>query len=260
MVFDSVLVKADDSLTTIVDSEQLPEGLLFKDNETFFKALVEKKFVAGELIDITFITENLVSVEEGESAQLSVALIQSGEGEYVGGREGIQYATVHCMLVVFKKVGEEQVFRDFVSLGDVESQGLVSGSIEGEEIKITDDNAAVLIHFKSSEEGAGDYGFRKDDASLYVFVKSKLTSVLEMTLEDYQFSSDEHGDYSERSSVTEIKVLDSKSNGLYDISLHTTVNVSVTKDEESYDGNDAIEEAPVDPITYRWDGVKYQSN
>jgi hypothetical protein len=255
---DAINATTDTISKTLGSMEILPEGLLFKDNETFFRALVEKKFVTGELIDIVFITENLVSVDEGEPVKLSVALIKSGEGMYSGARAEIQYATIHCLLVVFKWVGDEQVFRDFLSLGDVESQGLISGDIEAEEIKIAGDKTAVLIHFKSSEEGAGDYGFRKDDAALYAFVKGKLSSVLEMTLDDFQFSSDEQGSYSERTSTTEFKVLETQSNGFYDVWLLTTTSISVTGEEQAADINTSPErEDDIAPVIYKWDGNRY---
>jgi hypothetical protein len=249
---------AIDTLSSLANQDTaLPQGLLFRDNETFFKALVEKKFVAGELIDISFITEDFASVERDDSAKLSVALIRSGEGTYAGAREDIQYATIHCLLVVFTSVGEEQVFRDFLSLGDVESQGLISGDIEAEEIKIAGDKAAALIHFKSSEEGAGDYGFRKDDVALYVFSKGKLTSVLEANLDDFQFSSDEQGSYSERTSTTEFKVLETQTKGFNDISLLTTTSINVTGEEESTGDASAEPDSPMEPIIYKWDGARY---
>lgn len=256
----AAIVGDSSSVSSTSSSEDFPAGLLFKDNETFFKALAEKKFIEGELIDISFITEDLVSVDENESVQLSVALIQSGVGEYSGAREGVQYATIHCMLVVFNRVGGEQVFRDFLSLGDVESQGLVSGDIEAEEIKIAEKKTAVMIHFRSSEEGAGDYGFRKDDAALYVFVKSKLASVLEMNLEDFQFTSDEQGSYSERRSTTEFKVLESKTNGFNDFSLFTSITTSSSGEAEPTEGEEpesAENESMNEPAIYKWDGTKY---
>jgi hypothetical protein len=256
---DSSLIANDTAIGRAVQEETMPEGLLFKDNETFFKALVEKKFVAGELIDIAFITDNLVSDGGTDPSKYSVALIRSGEGTYAGPREGIQYATIHCLLAVFKQVNEEQLFRDFRSLGDVESQGLISGDIEAEPIEISGNHHAVLIHFKSSEEGAGDYGFRKDDASLYVFVNNKLTSVLDVTLDDFEFSSDEQGSYRERTRMTEFKILETQTDGFNDISLLTTTSISVTGEEESTDETpsaDASAEA-TSPTVYKWNGARY---
>jgi hypothetical protein len=157
---------------------------------------------------------------------------------------------------------------DHVDLGSSENFGLYAYGMDGEAIMLSDERYGVLIHNKSSEEGAGDSGFRRDVVSLYVFLKGKITSVFETTVDDFHFSSDEQGSWYESTTTVQIAVLEEKANGLFNLSTVSSTATNGSEPEEAEATEESVPEMqpenPTEPSsddntsTLKWNGKEYQ--
>ena len=146
-----------------------------------------------------------------------------------------------------------------------------------------------MVHHESSEQGAGDSGFSTDEIEVFAIKDNKLYSIFAATLNESSFSSDEMGSYAESKTTRELKVLPSKTNGLFDFSIYTETyatsfeepeeteeidsesDPAQTENSESEETEPEPEEAeqstehegdyPQEPATvvYHWSGEQYVS-
>ena len=257
-----IVGNAEDSVTYA----QPVEGLQGVD--TLFNYLARLQLLQGEFESAEIITSSFIDPKASSRDGLIALLVTTGEGQYNGGRENIQFATQHALLAVFDKTEKGLVLLSSLDLGSSENFGLYAYEIAGEALMLSNERYGVLIHNKSSEEGAGDSGFRKDVVSLYVFLNNVISPVLETTIDDFQFSSDEQGSWYESTTTVQLAALEEKTNGLFDLS---TVSSTATNGSEP-EGDEATEESvpemepenPTDPssdnntATFKWNGETYQ--
>jgi hypothetical protein len=262
-VSDSI-AQSKDSVSTTEDLSAFLNSTL-KDADTLFNALVQKNIINGEFESVTVITENLIDVAGTRSDGYMAALVCSGEGQYGGINPEIKFATVHVYLAVFELKDDRYELLTAIPVGDTGGHGLYASFATSEELKISEDQFAAMVHFNSSEEGAGDYGFRKDEADVYVLKNKNIVKAITVTFEDFQFSSDEQGSYAERTITSTLSILDTKTNGLFDLSINTTETSSGSEPEESEeapsetDNIEADESSPeTGPSLYKWDGTRYE--
>jgi hypothetical protein len=243
------------------------EGL--QGTDTLFNYLARLQLVQGEFQTAEVVTNSFIDTNNLSREGLIALLVITGEGEYNGGRENIQFATQHALLAVFEWTKEGSlVLVDHLDLGTSENFGLYAYDVGGEALMLSDDRYGVLIHNKSSEEGAGDGGFRKDVVSLYVFVKGKITAVFETTVNDFQFSSDEQGSWYESTTTVQVTVLEEKTNGLFDLgTVSSTVTNGSEPEEEESGEESAPQQEPENPTepssednnaTFKWNGEAYE--
>jgi hypothetical protein len=217
----------------------------------------------GELMGVTVMTESFIDINPGHGKRdLLAALIETGVGEYTGLREG-SYETTHAVLAVFEQKDGDYSLVAQTNVGDGGGYGIKLFTTTGETVSLMPGGEAVMVHSKSSESGAGDYGFRKDDVSIYILVNNSITSVFETTLEDYQFTSDEQTSTAEQTITSEINVLESITKGLYDIRLFTTTVLSRTGDDSEGEAEKESKDKIPDPEPdtgqlFAWDGSHYQ--
>jgi hypothetical protein len=236
---------------------------ILENADTLFNIMARQKLLEGEFMGVTVMTESFIDLKAGRKKRnLLAALIETGVGEYTGGREG-SYETTHAVLAVFEQKDEGLSLVAHANVGEGGGYGLKLFTTTAETVSLMPEGEAVMIHSKSSESGAGDYGFRKDDVSIYILLNDAITSVFETTLEDYQFTSDEQTSTAEQTITSEINVLESITKGMYDIRLFTTTVLSGTGDAEEdggeQDKSDNTPESEPDPgQLYVWDGRHYQ--
>ena len=231
--------------------------------DTLFNVLARKEVLEGEFVALTVMTESFLDIRSsGPGRKLLAAFVQTGEGQYSGLREGQTYETIHSVLGVFERKDESYVLVAFADLGNGGDYGLKLYVTEAESMTLAPDRDAVMIHSRSSASGAGDYGFRRDDVSVYILLNNVVTSIIETTLEDYQFSSDEQTSMAEQTITTELSVLETMTKGLHDIRLVTTTVGSSTA-EESPKGNEKVKknvesgEKNDGEVIYKWSGEHY---
>ena len=243
----------------------------------------------GSLMGSEIISEKVLDVTDinGER-ELFAIWIKAGAGEYQGNRES-EYQTVYSRLAVFETA---DTVTTLVSLKDFESQsqGLYLYEETVETFDLTSSRQAIVIHHMSSEEGAGDSGFSKDEIEVYAIKDNELYSIFSTPLNESSFSSDEMGSYSESNTTRELKILEESTNGLFDISIYavtsetsfeepeeteeldsesqpaseenaeeeTEPTADDSDDGESPDNDDASKEEYEPPtIVYRWNGTDY---
>jgi hypothetical protein len=246
--------------------------------DTLFNTLAKLNVVHGNFVSVTSITENFLDANDPSSSrQLLAYLIQSGEGQYGGMHEGVPFETVYSVLAIFEDREGDLNYITHLELAASSSGGLVVSTTEGEEIKLTDGKYGVMIHNKSSEEGAGDSGFRRDEGELYVLVNGKPEKVFQTTLDDFSFASNETDSYGEQTTTVALSVLDSKTNGLFDIqTVKSTTGNSWTEEEETpseeseesdesseeteetEESEPAEEEVDDGVDLYKWNGTSYE--
>jgi hypothetical protein len=230
--------------------------------DTLYNILARLKLLEGELVGVTVMTESFVAINSGPGKkELVAALIETGIGEYTGLREA-SHETTHAVLAVFEWQNDGYSLVAQANVGDGGGYGIKLFTTTAETVSLMPGGEAVMIHSKSSESGAGDYGFRKDDVAIYILLNNSITSVFETTLEDYQFTSDEQTATAERTVTSEINVLETVTKGLYDIRQFTTTVLSRTDDEEESEKEPKADEASTsqpDPgQLFTWDGSHYQ--
>lgn len=238
--------------------------------DTVFNLLVRNESsVKGTFADASVVTESLLNVGNPTATEnYLMILVHTGEGEYAGLRDGIKFGTEYSWLVVLKEIAEGYEYVDHADLGGRESHGLVAEFTEGGELELMPGKFAAIIHSKGSEEGAGDYGYKRDNAQLFALNGDKIIKIFDVNLEDSNFSSNEMGSWSEQTSTTELKSLQSITMGLFDL-MTTTVTESrqsdpdedeVESDSEEEQNNEAAssEEDTDDGIdVYVWNGKEY---
>jgi hypothetical protein len=251
--------------------------------------LLEISSMDGSLISSEIITHDVLDVSApGGERELIAIWIQTGAGEYQGTRER-EYQTVYSRLAVFERADTVTALlnlKDFESV----SQGLYLYEQTVETFDLTATHQAIVIHHLSSEEGAGDSGFSKDEIEVYAIKENELYTIFSTPLNESSFSSDEMGSYSESNTTRELKILEESSNGLFDISIYAVTSetsfeepeeteeldsesqpdseesseeeTELTADQsdasESPDNDDASKEEYEPPtIIYRWNGTQY---
>jgi hypothetical protein len=259
-------VKAAEQQTAIAHSVNYAAPVAdLKDTDTLFNFLARRELVQGQFSFVSVVTSNFIDVSHlAKERPLLGVLVVSGEGAYAGGRQDVQFATQYAVFAVLEwNENSELQLVDHLDLGKTESQGLYAFEVDGTEMTLAEGRNGVLIHSKSSEEGAGDGGFRRDDVVLYVLMNDKITPVLETNLEDYGFSSDEQGSWEERTSTTEITPLEEATNGLVDLLIRTTtVTNGSTPEEETEQPEEPAEEGTEEPVeenpVFKWTGKSYE--
>jgi hypothetical protein len=228
-------------------------------SDTLFNILARLHLLEGELVGITVMTESFVDLNSGpKKRNLLAALIETGVGEYTGSREA-SHETTHAVLAVFERNLDGVFLIAHANVGEGGGYGLKLFPTTAETISLAPSAEAVMIHSKSSESGAGDYGFRKDDVSIYILLDNAITSVFETTLDDYQFTSDEQTRTAEQTISSEINILETASKGLFDIRLFTTTVLSRTGQNESEENNEETNDSEPDSgQLFKWNGSRYQ--
>lgn len=273
---DSAREVTDDTLTNVYGDEHdeddsvalaVPDQSL-KDADTLFNFLARLQLVKGEFESVEVVTNSFVDPGNLKSGDLIAVVVTSGEGEYIGGREDIGFATQHALLAVLQWNEKEQLeLVDHLDLGSTESMGLYAYTVESDAFMLAEDRYGVLVHNKSSEEGAGDSGFRRDDVTLYVLLNGKITAVFENTIDDFHFSSDEQGSWYESTTTVVVTALEEKTNGLFNIGTQASTVTSGSEPEgESEPAEEPAvesnpdEEGPADDgsAIFKWNGERYQ--
>lgn len=262
IVDSAALEVAQDTLENTEDNRnfaQPVDGLQGVD--TLFNHLARLQLLQGEFESAQIITNAFIDPATLSGDGLIAALVTTGEGEYNGGRENIQFATQHAVLAVFKQSDDGLTMLNSLDLGSSENFGLYACDISGEALMLSEERYGVLIHQTSYEEGAGDSGFRKDDVSLYVLLNNEITLAFETTIDDFQFSSDEQGSWYESTTTVELATPGEKTNGLFDLS---TVSSTATNGSEPEEDEIAmVPENPTEPLsggtaTFKWNGEMYE--
>lgn len=214
--------------------------------DTIFNLLVQhESTVKGVFMDASVVTESLLDVENPKSSENYIMiLVHTGDGVYAGLREDIEYETEYSWLVVLREIAEGYEYVDHANLGESYSHGLVAGYTEGDAIELASGKFAAVIHSKSSEEGAGDYGYKRDNAQLFALDGNKILKIFDVNIEDSSFSSNEMGSWVEQNSTTELKVLDSETMGLYDLMTTTTESLKQSEPDDEEGGE--VEESDED--------------
>ena len=253
-------------------------------SDTLYNVLARAGALQGEFIALSVVTENFLDANSlDKSRNLLAVIVWTGAGEYQGARDGFDYETEFATLAVFEETENGYKIIDHAAVGESYNHGLVGGTTEAESLQLSEEQFAVITHAQSSEEGAGDYGFRKDEASIYVLLNNKISSVFEFTPDDYVFSSNEMGSSADRTITSELSVLEEMTKGLFDIQLNTTQTENISEEpseeedtespeeseepaEESEEQEDAAESEETEsgeeenPITvYKWNGTKYEA-
>lgn len=250
-------VASTDTLSTSVNSAPAviaeapvdrPEAVIdpaLTNTDTLFNMLARLDAVHGSFVAAEKITENFIDAANPESKRVFIAfLIQSGEGEYGGMHSDVAFETIFSVLAIFEMADDELTYVTHAEVDVSSSGGLILSTAEAEQIKLAEEKYGVLVHSKSSEEGAGDSGFRRDDASLHVLMDGKIEVVFKETLDDFSFASNETDSYGEQTTTVELTVLDSKTNGLFDIqTVRTTSGNSWTEVEEEEPAADESDES-----------------
>ncbi|MEO7990983.1 MAG: hypothetical protein ABI663_15655 [Chryseolinea sp.] len=221
--------------------------------DSLFNILARKQIVRGTLGDVALITNKLLDPAAlNDSRNLLAVLIHSGEGE------GYQteFETEYSILAVFEQRDGQVTLLDYADLGEVTNYGLQKFSMEADSIMLAENRFAIMVHNKSSEEGAGDSGYRRDFAQLYVFLNNKLINVFEKTIDDFSFASDESDYYRETTITTTLTILPEKTNDLFNIQVTTVGDNREISDKEDTESKDATEEAG--DGKYQWNGKVYE--
>ena len=225
--------------------------------DSLFNILVRKQIVRGTLDRVTLITDKLLDPAGlTDSRSLLAVLVHSGEGE------GYQtkFATAYSVLAVFEQHDDHVTLVDYADLGEVTNYGLQQASTEADSIMLAENHFAIVIHNKSSEEGAGDSGYRRDFAQIYIVLNNKLTNVFEKTIDDFSFASNESDYYRETTITTTLTVLPEKTNGLFNIQVTTAGDNRVISEEEDTESQYPTEEAKSEASDgrYQWNGKVYE--
>lgn len=234
------------------------EGLLNADS--LFNILARQKRVRGKFEAVTVLTEELLDAGNLTSSRnLLAVLVHSSEEE---NESNTKYAGV----AAFERQATQVILLDFVNLGGTTSYGLQQNSIDGDSIQLAENKFAVLLHYKSSEEGAGDSGFRKDYGEVHVLLNNKLTKIFETGLEDFGFSSNETDSYYEHTTTTVLTVLPEKTKGLFNLQTNTsTISTGFDETEEGEEAEPPAEDTAEEGEqtdgmrTYQWNGTEYEN-
>jgi len=226
--------------------------------DSLFNILARKQIVRGTLGSVTLITNMLLDPSVlNDSRNLLAVLVLSGEGE---GYQ-TQFATEYSILAVFEQRDGQVTLVDYADLGETTNYGLQMFSTEADSIMLAENRFAILLHNKSSEEGAGDSGYRRDFAQLYILVNNKLTNVFERTLDDFSFASNESDYYRETTITTTLTVLPEKTNDLFNIEVVTVGDKREISNEEDTESEAVAEEAQSEEAgdgKYQWSGKVYE--
>jgi len=253
---DSVKTAVDSIVSSSVNENVVYEDATSAEADSLFNTLVRNGIIQGEFSGFVQV-DNFIDADHLDgSRNLLAGFFQAGEGEYTGIREGQTYATVHSVLAIFESTETGYRLVDYITADDGAISNLVISSTEAEAIQLTSTLSAVMLHSKSSEEGAGDSGYNRDNAEIYVLLNDKITSVLQIALEDSGFSSNEIDAYYQYSNTSQLEILDIGTNGLFDLKVTTTSTSSGTEEEES-DTQESTEEENQGPVIYKWNGNQY---
>jgi hypothetical protein len=233
----------------------------------------------GTFLSVEMVSDKVLDVSDIKGSREMLAIwIQTGDGEYQGGRDQ-EYQTIYSRLAVFEMI---DTITKLVDIKDFESSsgGLQLYEERIETYDLTDSRQAIVVHHESSESGAGDYSFSLDEIEVFAIKDNKIVSIFATTLTDNKYSSDEVSAWSELKITSELTILESSTNGLFDISVYTVkeeTSGGEEEGEESESEDDAedteqtnTEQAPEEStehegvypaepatIVYHWNGDEY---
>jgi hypothetical protein len=208
------------------------------DAESLTAELLKLNPMQGTVISSETAAEKFLDVSNVEGTRELLAIwIQTGAGEYQGAHER-DYQTVYSRLAVFEIV---DTVTKLIDIKDFESgsQGLYVYEETIETYELAQGRQAIVVHHESSEQGAGDSGFSTDEIEVFAIKDNKLHSIFTTTLNESSFSSDEMGSYAESKTTRELKVLSSKTNGLFDFSIYTKTYATSFEEPEETEETDS---------------------
>jgi len=235
--------------------------------DSLVTVLKRERDIDGEIFDVSVVSDHFLNAADPMHARDLIAiLIQSGDGTYEGSREWpggvpIPFQSVYSILAVYEDTPDGFLLIANADLETASSSGLVASSLDAEKVQLRNNQYAALVHLRSSEEGAGDSGFTRDIAYLYVLLDFHLISTMEFPIMDEGFSSDEVSRGSSYSTTTEFTILETSTKGLLDIRLVSTSTSSMESDASEmgdsmaaqgyYDSNDNSD------MIFKWSGTAY---
>ena len=225
-------------------------------SDTLFNFLARKKIVQGEFGDVSILTDKLIDPGNlmNEKRHLAV-LVHSGEGAGYN----TKFASLYTVLAVFELQADQVIMIDAVNLGEATSYGIKTGVTEGDSVMLAENEFAARVHYRDAEEGAGDSGYRRESAEVYVLLNNRLVKVFESDIEDFSFASDEQSYYRETTITTTLTVLTEKTNGLFNLQITTSRTGTELEEDQptkSESGESVNEEKKRDGI-YQWNGKAY---
>lgn len=224
--------------------------------DSLFNILVRKKVVRGEFEGVKLITNRVLDAAKPDDTRNLLAVLVLTSLTPIENNYGtIQYA----VLAIFEQHDDSVSVVDFADLGEGGSYGIRESHTEADSMMLAENRFAIVVHNKSSEEGAGDSGYRKDDAELYFLINNKLTKIFECTIDDFYFVSNESDSYYERTSTTTIAPQPEKSKGLFNLKV-TTVTDQRAITEESDDSEDKEDKLKNEDGLFKWNGKSYEKD
>lgn len=225
--------------------------------DSLFNLLARKQIVRGTFGDVDVLTDQFIDPDNlSNSKKLLAVLVHSGEGEGYN----TQFATLYTVLAVFEQQADQVALIDFVDLGEGGSYGIQQSTTEGDSVMLAENKFAARVHYLASEEGAGDSGYRKESAEVYVLLSNKLVKVFESDLEDFSFASNEEDYYRETTITTTFQVLPEKTKNLFNLQISTSG--SRTELEEGEDAKnenaESMDEDKMRDGIYQWNGKVYE--
>lgn len=211
--------------------------------------------VEGDYVNAYLATDNFLNISKNvvdTNGRTAVICLTTGLGAYTGdGEVSFDYELEYVYLIALEQKGAKWILCDVLKIGESESRGTITRLVRVTPIPVRDGAEILVVNLQSSELSAGDYGKRLVTEEMMVLSNRTITGILQVTVEDLTFTSDEVSNYIEDLITSTYRMLEVEGGLLGDVEMITTRTRTGTED-----GID-LNEKETDTVRFHFDGKAY---